>query len=68
VLSDSLTGSLLGKQNKKQIDSPSGMCWQENEDYFECVHGFKEKARRLKVLAEQRRREKLGENFDIPKS
>lgn len=41
------------------------MCWAENEDYFECVHGFKEKARILQVMAEKKRREKLGEKFEI---
>lgn len=41
------------------------MCWAENEDYFECVHGFKEKKRRLQVLEEKKRREALGTKFDI---
>ena len=44
------------------------MCWQENEDYFECVHGFKEKKRILQVQAEKKRREAQGESFDIMKS
>eukprot|EP00429_Kryptoperidinium_foliaceum_P063766 CAMPEP_0176067688 /NCGR_PEP_ID=MMETSP0120_2-20121206/33788_1 /TAXON_ID=160619 /ORGANISM="Kryptoperidinium foliaceum, Strain CCMP 1326" /LENGTH=78 /DNA_ID=CAMNT_0017401309 /DNA_START=93 /DNA_END=329 /DNA_ORIENTATION=+ len=50
---------------KKQVDSAPGMCWAENEDYFECIHGFKEKARILEVAAERKRREKLGESFEI---
>jgi hypothetical protein len=41
------------------------MCWAENEDYFECVHGFKEKARILQVAAERKRQEKLGKTFEI---
>jgi hypothetical protein len=41
------------------------MCWGENEDYFECIHGIKEKTRKLKVYAEKERREGLGTNFDI---
>jgi hypothetical protein len=41
------------------------MCWGENEDYFECIHGFKEKKRRLQVVAEKARREGLGTKFDI---
>eukprot|EP00526_Cylindrotheca_closterium_P027934 CAMPEP_0113618036 /NCGR_PEP_ID=MMETSP0017_2-20120614/9117_1 /TAXON_ID=2856 /ORGANISM="Cylindrotheca closterium" /LENGTH=78 /DNA_ID=CAMNT_0000527507 /DNA_START=104 /DNA_END=340 /DNA_ORIENTATION=- /assembly_acc=CAM_ASM_000147 len=52
---------------KKDADSPAVMCWQENEDYFECLHGFKEKKRILQVAAERQRREKLGESFDIDK-
>ncbi|KAG7350608.1 hypothetical protein IV203_009968 [Nitzschia inconspicua] len=50
---------------KKTLESPTAMCWAENEDYFECMHGFKEKARILQVAAERKRREKLGEKFDI---
>lgn len=56
------------QQQKKQIDSPTTMCWAENEDYFECMHGFKEKKRMLQVLAEKQRREANGETFDINKS
>ena len=41
------------------------MCWGENEDYFECIHGFKEKKRRLQVVEEKKRREGLGTKFDI---
>jgi len=41
------------------------MCWGENEDYFECLHGFKEKKRRLQVYEEKKRREDLGTKFDI---
>jgi hypothetical protein len=41
------------------------MCWGENEDYFECLHGFKEKKRRLQVVEEKKRREGLGTKFDI---
>jgi mannose-6-phosphate isomerase class I len=41
------------------------MCWNENEDYFECLHGFKEKQRIIQIQAEKKRREKLGEKFDI---
>ena len=41
------------------------MCWGENEDYFECIHGFKEKKRKLQVVAEKKRREDLGTKFDI---
>ena len=41
------------------------MCWAENEDYFECIHGFKEKKRKLQIYAEKKRREELGTNFDI---
>lgn len=41
------------------------MCWGENEDYFECLHGFKEKKRKLQVVAEKKRREDLGTKFDI---
>ena len=41
------------------------MCWGENEDYFECIHGFKEKAHKLQVIEEKRRREGLGTKFDI---
>ena len=52
-------------QAKKDVDSPAGMCWTENEDYFECIHGFKEKARILQVAEERKRREKLGESFAI---
>lgn len=51
----------------KDANSPAGMCWQENEDYFECLHGFKEKKRIMQVAAERKRREKLGESFDIDK-
>eukprot|EP00934_Nitzschia_sp_Nitz4_P008892 Nitzschia sp. Nitz4//scaffold3_size479765//140789//141113//NITZ4_000061-RA/size479765-augustus-gene-0.32-mRNA-1//-1//CDS//3329550641//8882//frame0 len=50
---------------KKTISSPQVMCWQENEDYFECVHGFKEKERIMKVQSERKRREELGEKFAI---
>ena len=39
------------------------MCVPENGDYFECLHGWKEKERRLQVLKEQKRREALGETF-----
>jgi hypothetical protein len=52
-------------QAKKQVESPPGMCWPENEDYFECLHGFKEKARQMEVVKERKRREKLGESFEI---
>lgn len=52
----------------KHAESPKTMCWTENEDYFECLHGFKEKKRILAVRAERERREKLGEKFDIPDS
>jgi hypothetical protein len=52
-------------QAKKEADSAPGMCWPENEDYFECIHGFKEKARQQSVVAERKRREKLGESFEI---
>jgi hypothetical protein len=52
-------------QQKKTAESPMAMCWAENEDYFECVHGFKEKARILQIAAERKRREKLGEKFEI---
>jgi hypothetical protein len=55
-------------QGIKQADSPGEMCWQENEDYFECLHGFKEKKRILEVAAERQRREKIGESFAIDKS
>ena len=55
-------------QGKKEVDSPPAMCWQENEDYFECVHGFKEKKRILQVMAEKQRREAAGESFEITKS
>lgn len=41
------------------------MCWGENEDYFECIHGFKEKAHKLQVAEEKQRREGLGTKFDI---
>ena len=41
------------------------MCVAENADYFECLHGFKEKQRKLQIHAERQRREKLGEKFDI---
>eukprot|EP00428_Durinskia_dybowskii_P027263 CAMPEP_0170239062 /NCGR_PEP_ID=MMETSP0116_2-20130129/19288_1 /TAXON_ID=400756 /ORGANISM="Durinskia baltica, Strain CSIRO CS-38" /LENGTH=78 /DNA_ID=CAMNT_0010489879 /DNA_START=63 /DNA_END=299 /DNA_ORIENTATION=- len=50
---------------KKDVESPSAMCWAENEDYFECLHGFKEKARIRQVAAERQRREKAGESFAI---
>jgi len=50
---------------KKNADSPMAMCWGENEDYFECLHGFKEKKRKLQILAEKKRREDLGTKFDI---
>ena len=52
-------------QSRKTADSPAAMCWGENEDYFECVHGFKEKKHRLQVVAEKKRREGLGTTFDI---
>jgi hypothetical protein len=55
-------------QGKKEADSPTQMCWQENEDYFECLHAFKEKKRILEIAAERQRREKLGESFAIDKS
>ena len=57
--------AFIDQQQKKTADSPQAMCWAENEDYFECIHGFKEKARILQVMAEKKRREKLGEKFDI---
>ena len=38
------------------------MCWGENEDYFECIHGFKEKARILQIAAERKRQAKLKED------
>ena len=41
------------------------MCWQENEDYFECLHGMKEK-KRLATIAEARKmKESLGDTFDL---
>eukprot|EP00339_Tiarina_fusa_P008064 CAMPEP_0117034854 /NCGR_PEP_ID=MMETSP0472-20121206/24787_1 /TAXON_ID=693140 ORGANISM="Tiarina fusus, Strain LIS" /NCGR_SAMPLE_ID=MMETSP0472 /ASSEMBLY_ACC=CAM_ASM_000603 /LENGTH=78 /DNA_ID=CAMNT_0004744145 /DNA_START=96 /DNA_END=332 /DNA_ORIENTATION=- len=52
---------------KKTVESPADMCVAENSDYFECLHGFKEKARRLQVLKEQKRREALGESFPLDK-
>ena len=52
-------------QSKKTADSPAAMCWGENEDYFECIHGFKEKQHKLTVAAEKKRRERLGTKFDI---
>ena len=55
----------MNSQSKKHEESPKAMCWQENEDYFECLHGFKEKARILAVREERARREALGEKFDI---
>jgi len=51
--------------SKKTADSPAAMCWGENEDYFECIHGFKEKQHKLTVAAEKKRRERLGTKFDI---
>mmetsp|Transcript_702 Transcript_702/g.1619 ORF Transcript_702/g.1619 Transcript_702/m.1619 type:complete len:104 (-) Transcript_702:260-571(-) len=51
--------------SRKNADSPAAMCWGENEDYFECVHGFKEKKRRLQVIEEKKRREALGTKFNI---
>ncbi|VEU39488.1 unnamed protein product [Pseudo-nitzschia multistriata] len=51
--------------SRKTADSPQAMCWGENEDYFECIHGFKEKKRRLQVIEEKKRREALGTKFDI---
>lgn len=56
---------LCDRQAKKTVDSPPAMCSSENVDYFECLHGFKEKARILQVAAERQRREKLGESFEI---
>ena len=53
------------EQQKKTVDSPADMCWAENEDYFECIHGFKEKQRKLQIIEERQRREKLGAKFDI---
>jgi len=53
------------KKQKKTVDSPADMCWAENEDYFECIHGFKEKQRKLQIIEERQRREKLGAKFDI---
>ena len=52
-------------QSKKTADSPAAMCWGENEDYFECIHGFKEKKHKLAVATEKKRREGLGTTFDI---
>ena len=43
------------------------MCVAENADYFECLHGFKEKKRMLKIQEEWARREALGETFDTDK-
>jgi hypothetical protein len=40
------------------------MCWRENEDYFECIHGFKEKKKILQVRAEKQRRLAEGETFE----
>mmetsp|Transcript_11867 Transcript_11867/g.28119 ORF Transcript_11867/g.28119 Transcript_11867/m.28119 type:complete len:105 (+) Transcript_11867:104-418(+) len=51
--------------SRKTTESPTAMCWGENEDYFECIHGFKEKAHKLQVIEEKRRREALGTKFDI---
>lgn len=56
---------VLFAQQKKTTESPADMCWAENEDYFECIHGFKEKKRMLEIIAERKRREKLGEKFEI---
>ena len=55
----------LALQSRKTTESPAAMCWGENEDYFECIHGFKEKAHKLQVIKEKRRREGLGTKFDI---
>jgi hypothetical protein len=66
--SNNLLLSLCSLQAMKHAESPKTMCWTENEDYFECLHGFKEKKRILAVRAERERREKLGEKFDIPDS
>lgn len=52
-------------QSRKTADSPAAMCWGENEDYFECIHGFKEKKHKLAVATEKKRREGLGTTFDI---
>ena len=57
--------SKLAIQSRKTTDSPAAMCWGENEDYFECIHGFKEKAHKLQVIEEKTRREGLGTRFDI---
>ena len=64
-VSCSLFVSFAFFQSRKTADSPAAMCWGENEDYFECVHGFKEKAHKVAVAAEKKRREGLGTKFDI---
>ena len=56
---------MIKHQSRKTADSPAAMCWGENEDYFECIHGFKEKKHKLAVAAEKKRREGLGTTFDI---